>query len=180
MRSARYQLGVNEQPAPAVTDRGASGIKDIAGYPRAFVHPGEIFVATRPHLLTTVLGSCVTVCLWDPTTGVGGINHFLLPFEVKGRTASSRFGNVATRELIDRVVSFGTWKRNLLAKVFGGACVMSGFGHGDNDLGARNAEVAQDLLQGDGIRVVAKDVGGQRARKVIFRTDDGAAWVATL
>jgi chemotaxis protein CheD len=135
-------------------------------------------VSREPCRVTTVLGSCVAVGLWDPSSGVGGVNHFLLP---QG-SDTARFGNVAVRMLIREVVAAGGRRRLLQAKVFGGACVLRAFkgvGTGTH-LGQKNVEVARQILIDEGIPVAAEDVEGDRGRKLIFQTHDGAAWVRSL
>jgi chemotaxis protein CheD len=145
-----------------------------------FVHTGEVAVARSATLMHTVLGSCVSVCLWDPTTGIGGINHFLLPDQVTNGISSARFGNVAVRTLLRDLDALGAKVESLQAKVFGGAAVLSPRLAQPDALGLRNAELARVLLGLAGIPVVAEDVGGDHGRKLIFRTSDGAAWVRKL
>jgi chemotaxis protein CheD len=146
----------------------------------AYLHPGQLFVAADSYAVTTILGSCVAVCLWDPITRIGGINHFLLPTFSGVGVASPRFGNIAIKELLDRLAGLGSQKHNLLAKLFGGACVLEAFRQRQHHLGMKNIEVARELLQSESIPLVGHDVGGQRGRKLIFHTDDGAAWVKVL
>ena len=148
--------------------------------PSVYLHPGHVFVAVEPHRVTTILGSCVAVCLWDPLLGVGGVNHFLLPHWAGNGQISPRFGNVAVQQLIARLVELGSSKQNLQAKVFGGGCVIAAFQSGDNQLGVGNVNVAFRLLETEGIPVVTQDVGGRHGRKLIFHTQDGAAWVKQL
>lgn len=146
-----------------------------------YLHPGQLYVSSEPTVVTTVLGSCVSVCLWDPLLGFGGINHFLLPHWAGSDTAFSlRYGNVAVQQLIDRLLALGCRKRNLLAKLFGGACVIDAIRRGENHLGMKNVKIARKLLAEMGIEVAAEDIGGRRGRKLIFQTDDGAAWVKLL
>jgi len=147
---------------------------------KAYLHPGQLFVSAEGYAVTTILGSCVAVCLWDPVTKIGGINHFLLPnFSGEG-IASPRYGNIAIKELLHRLTQLGSQKHNLLAKMFGGACVLEAFRQRQHHLGTKNIETAQELLKSESIPVVGHDVGGQRGRKLIFHTDDGAAWVKAL
>ena len=146
----------------------------------SYLHPGEVFVSARSHAVTTILGSCVAVCLWDPTTRIGGLNHFLLPSFTGQGLASPRFGNVAIKELVAQLAHLGSQRHNLLAKIFGGACVLEAFRQRQHHLGMKNVEVARHLLECESIPLVSHDVGGQRGRKLIFHTDDGAAWVKTL
>lgn len=145
-----------------------------------YLHPGQIFVSREGHAVTTILGSCVSVCLWDPYARVGGINHFLLPTHTGDGHASPRFGDLAIQALIERLIVFGCLRRNLLAKIFGGACVLEAFQVRTSHLGQRNVELAEQLLTAAEITVTGHDVGGHRGRKLIFHTDDGTAWVKPL
>ena len=134
----------------------------------------------EPYAVTTILGSCVALCLHDHQARVGGVNHYLLPLQL-GRRDAPRYGSAAIPMLIDKLLALGARRDRLVAKVFGGACVMSG---GDEQrrthLGAQNTEVAFRLLAEEGIPVTAEDVHGNRGRKVVFHTDDGSAWVKRL
>lgn len=149
---------------------------------KVYLHPGQIFASGEPALVTTVLGSCVSVCLWDRTARVGGINHYLLPHDAGGDGASPRFGSVAVRELVDRVLSLGARRESLEAKVFGGARVLqpSVDGSRTRHLGDQNVARALAVLGEAGIPVVAAETGGGRGRKLTFRTDDGTVWLKAL
>ncbi|MGH7592042.1 MAG: chemotaxis protein CheD [Gemmatimonadales bacterium] len=146
----------------------------------AFVHTGEVFVSPVSTVARTILGSCVAVCLWDARSGVGGINHFLLPYEVENGISSPRYGNVAIRELIARLETLGSRRTQLLGKIFGGASVIGAAVAESETLGAKNVEFAQRALRELGIPIVSQDVGGDRGRKLYFRTEDGSAWVRKL
>ncbi len=143
-----------------------------------YVHPGQLAVSAEPAAITTVLGSCVAVCLFDPVTRVGGLNHFLLPLHVE-RERSARFGSVAVPLLIEELRKLGANRAALQAKVFGGGSIITAFRRG-GALGDENVTLALRLLAEAGIPVLDKDVGGQAGRKVIFHTDDGTAWVRCL
>jgi chemotaxis protein CheD len=145
-----------------------------------YLHPGQVFVSASPAEVTTILGSCVAVCVWNPRLRVGGANHYLLPDGADSGPSASRFGRVALRRLIDGLLSLGCQKRHLEAKVFGGACVLEALRGKERHLGRKNVEIALTVLHQEGIRVVAEDTGGGRGRKVVFHTDDGAAWVKRL
>lgn len=147
---------------------------------RLHLHAGQLATFDTPAALTTILGSCVAVCLWDEGAGVGGMNHFLLPHWVGDGLASPRFGNIAVGSLIEQVLAMGGQPNRLQAKVFGGACVLAGAAEEGEHLGQRNVEVALKILGREGIDVLARDVGGRRARKLIFHTDNGSAWVKRL
>lgn len=145
-----------------------------------YLHPGKLYASAEPCVVTTILGSCVAVCLWDPVLGIGGINHFLLPYGPSTGSSSERFANVAIPSLIRKLLALGGTTRNLQAKLFGGACVIESMQAADRHLGAKNVEAARRTLAAEGIPIVGDDVGGRRGRKLLFRLDDGAAWVKLL
>jgi chemotaxis protein CheD len=143
---------------------------------QTYLHPGQLYFGTEPTVVTTVLGSCVSVCLYDEEHTAAGVNHFLLPGSL-ARTESPRFGESANAILLLRFRELGVAVSRLRAKVFGGAS-MGGSNAGD--LASRNIEVAVDFLRGHGIPIVSQDTGGERGRKLIFRTTDATAWVRLL
>jgi chemotaxis protein CheD len=145
-----------------------------------YLHPGQLFVATEPAAVTTILGSCVAVCLWEPALGIGGINHYLLPAGLRTGSTGPRYGNIAIEQLLERLERAGTRRANLQAKVFGGACVLDAMRGKENHLGAKNVEIAHLALAGAGIPVMASDVGGGRGRKLIFYPHDGNALIKLL
>lgn len=149
---------------------------------KIYVPPGGFSIARTPTAISTILGSCVSVCLWDPERRVGGLNHFLLPHWNEGDGASWRYGNAAIAGLIEVLVASGARASNLSAKVFGGARVLAAFSGtpGGGHLGSRNVEVAHQTLRRHAIPIVAEATGGERGRKLIFHTDDGSAWVKLL
>jgi len=154
-------------------------VPDAGDRVQVYLHAGQLHAASVPTAITTVLGSCVSVCLYDPVTKVGGMNHFLLPLHVE-REASPRFGTVAVPALVDAVLRAGGTRAGLVAKVFGGASVIGAIGKGGRRLGEENAALALRLLEDAGIPVLDQDVGGQRGRKLVFIVDEGTAWVRQL
>lgn len=160
---------------PATPPSNAPG---DGGRTQLYLHAGDLAVAKKPTAVVTILGSCVAVCLWDPDSGVGGVNHYLLPFHVE-REKSARFGSVAIPRLVEEVITAGADPRRLKAKVFGGASVIAAFDRGRR-LGDENARLALDTLRTLGIPVVEQDVGGTKGRKLVFHCDDGAAWIRIL
>jgi chemotaxis protein CheD len=145
-----------------------------------YLHPGQLFAAAEPFAVTTVLGSCVAVCVWDAVAGVGGANHYLLPDGLANGHASLRYGNVAVQRLLERLLSLGARHDRLQSKLFGGACVLDAFRRAETHLGARNVAAGLLAIRQSGIPVVASDTGGDKGRKLIFHTDDGSAWLRTL
>jgi chemotaxis protein CheD len=148
--------------------------------PSAFLHPGQMLVSATPIRLTTIVGSCISVCLWDSVSRIGGVNHFLLPFGGGIGPSTLRFGNVAVARLIESLVALGSARADLVAKVFGGACVIDAFLERGEHLGMRNAQAAVDALAQERVPIVASDTGGRRGRKIIFDTASGTVWVREI
>ena len=133
---------------------------------------GEHGVSQDPNVIyTTILGSCVATCIWDPLARVGGMNHFLLPGEREGCGDSMRYGVNSMELLINGLLQNGAARSRLQAKLFGGAHVIKNL----SDVGAQNAEFATRFLNDEGIVCVAKSLGGNRARRVRFWPTDGRA-----
>ncbi len=145
------------------------------------VLPGEYYAGRNPELMVTVLGSCVTVCLLDPFSGVGGMNHFLLPGNQDDpdlTTSSGRYGVYAMELLINHLLKLGARRERLQAKVFGGGNVLKGFGPGS--VGERNVEFVLRYLATEGLKVYAKDVLGNSPRKVYFFPDSDQVLVRKI
>ncbi|MCF8061976.1 MAG: chemotaxis protein CheD, partial [Deltaproteobacteria bacterium] len=113
----------------------------------------------------TVLGSCVSVILWDRKRKAGGINHFQLPTCKPADKPTARFGDVSTATLIRMMVEDGSRKKHLEAQIFGGAYNSS---VSSRNVGGENIRTARRVLSRYGIRIVSEDVGGERGRKVIY------------
>jgi len=141
-----------------------------------YVYPGHVVVSAKGDRLTTVLGSCVAVCLFDPEIRAGGMNHFLLPNAGGGVSWSPRFPDRAIPQLIGQLLDLGADRRRLVAKVFGG-CVSVDTRSNGFHVGSRNVEAARQLLREEGIPILTEDVGGSQGRRLEFCTDDGTAWV---
>lgn len=141
-------------------------------YNTHFLYPAALFADKKPYLINTILGSCVAVCLYDPVLKMGGMNHFMLPFWNGQGLASPKYGNIAIEKLLDKMLYFGSSKRNLKAKVFGGGEIIetkiTSF-----QIGERNIEIALDLLQEHKIPIIAQSLGGKSGRKIQFDTHLG-------
>ena len=131
-------LGRDGRGADRGPPRGAVAAREGRDLIRVYLQPGQLYASAQPSAVTTVLGSCVAVCLWDPIEAVGGMNHYLLPFFAGAGQGSPRFGNFAMTELVDRLVALGASKGRLQAKVFGGACVLEAFQARQGHLGEKN------------------------------------------
>jgi chemotaxis protein CheD len=144
-----------------------------------YLMAGNLFIPDDAHLVTTVLGSCVSVCLWDSALRFGGINHYMLPFWNGEGLASPKYGNIAIAKLIEGLQDRGSQKRNLRAKIFGGGVVLNVTNPFMN-IGERNIQLADDLLRNEGIPLVSGDTGGNVGRKIIFNTGTGTVLVKKL
>jgi len=138
-----------------------------------YLHAGDLYASQQASQITTILGSCVSVCLWDRLTRVAGINHFMLPNDFGEQSQTLRYANYSMTELLRQIAELGADRRRLEAKVFGGASVLASAQSG-RDLGAKNVDVARERLRQERIKITAEDVGGMHGRKLVFRTWDGS------
>lgn len=141
-----------------------------------YLYPSALFAEKAPFMVDTVLGSCVAVCLFDQQLKIGGINHFMLPLWNGNGLASPKFGNIATEKLIEKMQRNGSSLKNIVAKVFGGANQMNS----SMNIGARNVEIAKEVLAHYGIAIVAENVGGNVGRKLKYNTGTGQVMMKFL
>ncbi len=147
----------------------------------ARVLPGEYYFTTGDMAILTVLGSCVSACIRDRQTGIGGMNHFMLPSGGDAdspASASMRYGTQAMEILINQLLKGGAQRSNLEAKVFGGGRVLSGM-HALN-VGERNAAFVKDYLRAEKIPVAASDLNDIHPRKVVYFPHTGKVLVKKL
>ena len=148
----------------------------------AKIFPGEYYATARNMVLVTVLGSCVCACIRDKVSGIGGMNHFMLPHSGQDRNnplgASARYGTYAMEILINQLLKMGAKRNNFEAKVFGGASVLRGFTV--NNVGERNAEFVMQFLNTEKIPVVAQDMLDVNPRKVYYFPATGLVRVKNL
>jgi len=137
-----------------------------------YLYPGGLFTSAEPYRVTTVLGSCVAVCLWDAEHKIGGINHYLLPLWNGEGLPTPRYGNIAITRLIEKLLLLGCSRKGLRAKVFGGASMLEN-NRGLLAVGERNISLAISILEEQRIPVISNDVGGCVGRKIIFDTATG-------
>jgi chemotaxis protein CheD len=146
------------------------------------VYQGDCFVSADRNLTySTVLGSCIAACVRDTVAAVGGMNHFLLAEPSSGARdrygVSARYGAFAMEELINKVLTRGTGrKQNLEVKIFGGGLINSAL----VDIGRKNIEFVHEFLGNEGYVVAKEDVGGAFARRVMFKPYSGRAFVKRL
>lgn len=171
MRETSPKFNPAVLPAEAMQSFERADSKDS----RHFLYPGQVFVTREPIVISTILGSCAAICLWDRHKKAGGMNHYLLPEGVSDGANRLRYGNVANPELLEQVLALGCEIRNLQAKIFGGS---SAFGiNPERSLGSRNVQLAETFLHSAGIPVVEKDVSGKRGRRLGFQIADGVTTI---
>ncbi|HWA01647.1 MAG TPA: chemotaxis protein CheD [Caulobacterales bacterium] len=133
---------------------------------------GEHFVTDDANaVMTTVLGSCVSACMRDPVSGVGGMNHFLLPGALAGQAHDLERGVHAMELLINALLKAGARRDRLEAKLFGGARMMQNL----SDIGAKNAAFAADFLRQERIACRSESLGGESARRIRYWPVSGRA-----
>lgn len=146
-------------------------------YDAVKVLPGEYFVSSDDLVIMTVLGSCISACIWDGKVRAGGMNHFMLP-DGDSADGFGRYGSYAMELLINEMLKMGARRETMQAKVFGGAQVMAGFT--TMNVGERNTKFVLEYLQTERIPVVSQDVLDIHPRKVCFFPVTGKVLVKRL
>jgi len=143
----------------------------------------DLNVTISPNKLITIgLGSCIGIALYDKLTGIGGLAHIMLPdsSQFSNVTNSAKFADLAIPILIDKMEGMGGRKRNLKAKIVGGASM---FNFADKamimDIGNRNGIAVKQVLQKYSIPIVAEEIGGNKGRTMIFDTASGIVQIRT-
>ena len=148
----------------------SSGLKK----PVIMLKAGEYFATQNGEVLHSIVGSCITTCIYDVKTKAAGMNHFLLPGMVHPDEILScevaRYGMYAMELLIGELIKLGAYRKGLRAKVFGGGNILK-FRKDDNDITGSNIRFAKKFLELEGIPAVKVDVGGNDGRKIFFFTD---------
>jgi chemotaxis protein CheD len=132
-----------------------------------FLKPGYIYLPEKPTVISTVLGSSVSVSLYDKSLKTGGMNHFLFPFADSGKKSTALYGNIAVLALIRMMVENGSSPSKLEAQIFGGAYNSE---HSNRDIGGDNIKTARNILNRKKIKIISEDVGGGLGRKIVFNT----------
>jgi len=149
--------------------------EETAASSKRFLYPGQMVVSREPLVITTILGSCAALCLWDSKNKVGGMNHYLLPEGSDGGPNRLRYGNVANPALLNELLALGCELKNLQAKVFGGSSAFAA--NPLQSVGSRNVQLAEEFLRKSNIPLVSKDVSGKHGRRLAFHTDDGVTQI---
>jgi len=139
----------------------------------AKILPGEYYVTKDNESITTVLGSCIAACIRDKETGVGGMNHFMLPETNEHKLSSgdeavvgnsTRYGNYAMEHLINVILANGGKRKNLEVKLFGGGKIIPTLG----DVGQRNIDFVLEYIDTEALTLISDDLGDIYPRKVVY------------
>jgi chemotaxis protein CheD len=152
------------------------------------IAPGHFCTMGHDGVISTLLGSCVAACLYDPIAGLAGMNHFLLSNHRYARnlpfpeTEAGRYGIHAMELLINELLQSGAKKHQLRAKVFGGASIIKGGEEQDNFscVGAVNSRFILEFMETERIPLLASDLGGDHGRVIFFDTRDYAVYVRKI
>jgi len=148
--------------------------------------PGDFDVVNDKTMLVTVLGSCVAACIRDVRSGIGGMNHFLLPTDNKHPTQqaindynsdATRYGDLAMQQLINQIIAYGGKREHLEAKIFGGAKM---FNATLSDIGKKNIEFVHEYLKTEKIKISSDDTAGINARKVYYIPETGEVYLKRI
>jgi len=148
-----------------------------------FLQPGEYFIGDRGFRLRTLLGSCVSISLWEPRRRIGAMCHFLLASRPRGveATLDGRYGEEVIELMVQDLARQGVAASDCQAKLFGGGNMFTATPqwHGP-DIGRRNGEAARELLRVRGIAVRSEHLFGHGHRQIIFSIDSGYVWVRQI
>lgn len=149
-------------------------------YFSARIMPGEFYVTESEEIITTVLGSCISVCIRDTALTIGGMNHFLLPEGASDQSVgginSTQYGVNAMEVLINTILSNGGARNRLEVKLFGGATVL----RSRTSVGEKNIEFVREYLREEGMAITTEDLGGRHPRKIIYFPFSGRALMKKL
>jgi len=144
------------------------------------IFSGDWYVSTKKgEMLATILGSCVAACIRDPKTGIGGMNHFLLPGDDSldpAHSDAARYGMFAMESLINGILKAGGMKDRLEVKVFGGGNVINNSAR----IGSKNAAFIRDYLRREGYKITSEDMEGDHPRRVHYFPDTGKVMMRLL
>ncbi len=186
------QTNLQDCLAPPVTPASLPGFEHVNRYWdktrdrfAAKILPGEYYVTNKDELIVTVLGSCVSACIRDKNSKIGGMNHFMLPVEASGGSqswkstsisAATRYGNYAMEHLINDILRNGGDRGHLEVKIFGGGRILAQL----TDIGQRNIAFVRDYIETERLRLTADDVGDIYPRKVVYNPLTGKVFVKKL
>ncbi|MGZ4954728.1 MAG: chemotaxis protein CheD [Methylobacter sp.] len=164
-------------------------IAQYQGFPRIIIDTGENYVTKKDEIISTILGSCIATCLYDPVNRIIGMNHFLLVQRHHSihettllGTEDGRYGVHAMELLINQMLKQGAERSYLKAKAFGGGDVLklNNELHGGKSIGAINCAFIKTFLRTERIPLVASDLGGNIGRKIFFLANDFSVYLKRI
>ena len=150
------------------------------------IHPGEYYTSKEDEYIGTLLGSCVSICLYDEKNKIGGMNHFMLPGKISTNDIfaddNAKYGIAAINSLISEIVSKGAARKNLTSKIFGGGNIIKflNFSGKKSLIPADNVRVAKLFMEIEDIPILAMDVGEDYTRKIIFDVSSGKVYMRKI
>lgn len=138
-----------------------------------FLLPGELIVTGECLKISTILGSCVSVCLFDEVHRIAGMNHYLLPVNNQKDSSHFRYGNESLEYMLNQMLGMGASLSHLKASLFGGSAMFQKTFYSYN-VGQQNIDVARQFLDTKGISIKQTETGGTLGRKIVFDTNTGA------
>lgn len=159
-----------------------------ASLKRVIIDPGEYYVSNENLIISTLLGSCVSACLWDPVNRIVGMNHFLLAhtrYRVKGEVLVSeagRYGIHSMELMINTMLKSGAQRRHIRAKAFGGGSMMGNRPAQDKffAVGAVNVRFIREFLQREKIPLDKEHLGGDQGRIIHFHSHDFSVYMKRI
>jgi chemotaxis protein CheD len=183
------QLSSDDHPALPPALPGFEHVRRTWNASHAFysarILPGEYYVTVADEAVSTTLGSCIAACIRDRVSGIGGMNHFMLPatsgsdsdsWKAAGLGAGTRYGNFAMEHLINGILRNGGRRENLEVKIFGGGRILANM----TDVGKRNILFVREYIKTEKLRLVAEDVGDAFPRMAVYFPATGNARVKRL
>jgi chemotaxis protein CheD len=153
-----------------------TGFSEKYKLPIKFLKPGEYYATDRPEILSTLLGSCISVCLIDEKNQIGGMNHFMLPGCISTEeiliSEIGRYGLYAMELLIGEIIKKGGDRKAIKGRCFGGGAVLR-FRQSDGDIPEANIQFIRRYFELERIPLVAEDLGGALGRKIYFFVPEG-------
>lgn len=180
----------SQPPPPPRPFRGYEHIKRYWDHNHnsyvAKILPGEYYVTRHGEIMMTVVGSCVAACIRDSITGIGGMNHFMLPtkspdspnhqWDATGVNSATRYGSYAMEHMINEILKYGGRRERLEVKLFGGGKIMNNMAN----VGLQNIEFVKDYVDVEGLNLLAEDLGDIYPRKILFYPTTGRVRVKKL
>ncbi|MCL6583801.1 MAG: chemotaxis protein CheD [bacterium] len=157
--------------------------QNVLDLPTINLLPGELYIAKQPSIISTLLGSCVSICLYAPAFKVGAMCHCLLPLYSarSSREETFKYVDQAIRYMVNKMKEMNIPQDKIMAKIFGGADMLLKLNdHPSLSIGRQNIEVAKAILQEYRIPIEKEDTGGSSGRKIFFLSSTGKVWVKRI